>query len=191
MVVIESFFLIEFDHLARFARLFPEGCDLLLAAVDPNNLVGLGELRAFVDEIENLLVLRQCLCPCHKKIPPNYLRAESPFLSLYIITQKSVNVNQREKNFSEIFFTTKKAPPCSFYGGAYNKSQLNLSSTASGSRINVTVMSARRRTSGGVSPLLDPPKRSQAQKPTVKDAAASSATILFITLFMSVNILLA
>ena len=48
--------LIETEHLARAARFFAKGVDLSLAAVDPNDLVGPGELGAVLHKVKYLLI---------------------------------------------------------------------------------------------------------------------------------------
>ena len=48
--------LIEAEHLARAARFFAKGVDLSFTAVDPNDLVGLGELGAVLHKVKYLLI---------------------------------------------------------------------------------------------------------------------------------------
>ena len=60
IVAVGKLFLIELNHLARLASLFPERVDLRLTSVNPNDFVGASELRALFDEIKNLLVVGQC-----------------------------------------------------------------------------------------------------------------------------------
>ena len=61
IVATGQFFLVELDHLARFARFLPERFELRFAPVDPYDFVGLRELRAFLYEIEYFPILGKSL----------------------------------------------------------------------------------------------------------------------------------
>ena len=57
VVAAGKFFLIELEHLARFARFLAQRCKLLFASVDPDDVVRAGELGALFDERNDFLVL--------------------------------------------------------------------------------------------------------------------------------------
>ena len=56
VVAAGEFLLVEAEHFARAASFFAKGVDLSLAAVDPDDLIGLSELGAVLHKVKYLLI---------------------------------------------------------------------------------------------------------------------------------------
>ena len=101
-VAVGQLLLVELLDLAGGAGLGPQLLDLLVGAVDPDDLVGLGHLGHFINPIENGLIAGQGLGMIHDEFPPmNWYISESQCFLTSMILKSSRNCKRYPKKTDE------------------------------------------------------------------------------------------